>query len=156
MPLLSPVQSVIDFGRAFVGERPVYSAGRKIGYISYKGRSVDDAAREACNGTIVVYEGEQRGDPAFWYTIDPNDFLGIKKIPVSAFCTRYGIIPSWATEPQKTGAVKDPATGVITLPNPDGSVGVLPDLSEDERKKLLLMASVGGFGLLAVLILLRR
>jgi hypothetical protein len=158
MPLVTPTQSIVDFAKAFAGERPVYAAGRKIGVIKYPLIGGDEqTVRKACSGVITLYSGETAGDPAYWMTIDPTDWLGLRKIKVSDFCLRYGIVPTWASEAQKSAAVRDPNTGAVTLPAITEGTGVIVEqMTEEEKQKLKTTLIFAGAGLLAAVILLRR
>jgi hypothetical protein len=156
MPVETTTQRVVDFLKVYTGEVPVYRLGRKVGYINFR-QGTNAAISKACNATaeIVMYSGELKGDPSSLYTIDPTDFFGIRKVPLTNFCLHYGIIPAWVPEDKKSTATQDKSSGAIIIPDvnaPQDNSG-LPAFAPPAN--LPVLAAVAALGLGLVMMMLR-
>lgn len=127
------------FMRGFVGQLPVYKAGRQIGYIQTTEKNY---RQEACAGTFYLYKGEEKGDLSLLYTVDGWG----RQIPLSKWCANNGIVPAWLTEAQKTAVVQGPKGDLI-----------IPGVNDDKvTLNLPMVAAAGAVGLGVLLLVLRR
>lgn len=127
------------FARGFVGQLPVYRAGRQIGYIQTTEKNY---RQEACAGTFYLYKGEEKGDPGLLYTLNAWG----QQVPLSKWCASNGIVPAWLTDAQKAAVVQTPK-GEIIIPG-------VNDTTVSLNMPLVLGASAVGLGVL--LLVLRR
>jgi len=125
-----PSQSVGDFFQGFLGRRPVYSNGRKIGYWTN--------VTEACQGILYIEPGAAKTDPNTWYTKD--DFW--RDVKVTDYCLTKGERPKWVTD--------EYVKSQNLTPNPGG--GFTANTGALDPKLLI----IGGAVLVAALLIGRR
>lgn len=151
MPLQTPGQAITDFFKGFIGQQPVYSNGKRIGYFMPDKTGVPTGGIPGlCAGYIVVDKTGETTDPNTWTT---NDFLG-RQIPVSQYCAVKGIVANWLSPAQK-GAAKQLPTGKYEIPGVPTSTPLLPPLPAafgDVGK----VAAFGAVGVAVLLLALRR
>lgn len=144
MAVDTPLEKFGTFLRGFVGQAPVYRAGRQVGYFKAGPLGSASANADLCKGLFYVYKGEERGDPKTLYLL--NSFG--KQIPLTDYCLQQGIKPSWLTVAESAAVIEKP-TGALVVPGVynDGT----PTVS---NLPMILAGSAVGLGVL--LLLLRR
>ena len=140
MALQNPTESIGTFLKAFVGQRPVYSLGKQIGY--WTGGN----PAELCAGKIMLYKGAALGDPKIWTTRD--DLW--REVPVPSFCLSKGIKPGSLTT-EETAAIVQKPTGELVIP---GKYNDEP--LSDSNKVIVASAAIAAGTLILTLLLSRR
>lgn len=124
----SPLQPIADFALGFANQRPIYQDGVKIGYW----RNLD----ELCKGKIFLSVGAQNSKPEKWVT--KNDWW--QDVPVTSFCVGKALKPVWVTDAELTQYQVSPPI-------------IMPPV---QSKDFIKYAAIGGLGVAAILLVLRR
>jgi hypothetical protein len=135
-----------DFALGFANQRPIYANGIKIGYWTPQ--------NNLCGGNAhILNEFVNQAtklptiDPRLWVTKD--DLW--RDVPVSEYCIKKGIVPTWASVTA--------ARTAVTMPNGEvreytrNEVGAYE--AQQALKVPLNLALIGGVGIVALLFLRR-
>lgn len=138
-----------DFTKGYLGERPIYVDGVKIGYWK-------PSQNNLCGGNAFIYapylDANKKPSipPQRWITKD--DLW--RDVSVSSYCIGKGITPSWAQVTGNTVVITTPTgqtqtltktdTGAITSENPLSGIG------------LPVALTIGAGSFLALVLLMRR
>jgi hypothetical protein len=121
---MSITQEIGDVAEGFLGFKPLYSSGVRIGNWSGGGGFFDINAQDfmagVCNQQVDFITGvtPQQMDPTTWTTIDDWG----RSIPVQNLCLQKGVIPNWMTQDQANAYVQQSDGSIV----PAASVNVLP------------------------------
>jgi hypothetical protein len=139
--------AIADFIQGFTS-RPIYAGGQKIGYWKPE--------NNLCGGNAYLDQKyKPYPSPETWYTY--NDLWQL--VPVTEYCVKKGIIPSWATVSGTTVTAPSPVGGnpVSYTRNNDGTITASKPFGPDiPFTSLPVGLAVGGAGILGLLLLLRR